>query len=116
MIVQKLYRYSFYLFPDISFNAIGTSLDTSDPGFLATKFCAISIMSSLRYPNDSSAINKSGRAEPAGVSAVGAKSVADVVMYMSDGVIEEMGPPEQIFNNPQSIKTKTFLQNALEAF
>jgi len=45
-----------------------------------------------------------------------AKSVADVVMYMSDGVIEEMAPPEQIFNNPQSEKTKAFLQNALEVF
>ena len=45
-----------------------------------------------------------------------AKSVADVVMYMADGVIEEMGSPEQIFETPQSEKTKAFLQNALEAF
>ena len=40
-----------------------------------------------------------------------ARSVADVVMFMADGVIEEMGPPEQIFGNPQSEKTKAFLQN-----
>ena len=45
-----------------------------------------------------------------------AKSVADVVIYMADGVIEEMGPPEQIFNNPQSEKTKAFLQTSLEEF
>ena len=45
-----------------------------------------------------------------------AKSVADVVIYMADGVIEEMGPPEQIFENPQSEKTKAFLQTSLEEF
>ena len=38
-----------------------------------------------------------------------AKNVADVVIYMSDGVIVEMGPPEQIFGNPQEEKTKAFL-------
>ena len=45
-----------------------------------------------------------------------AKSVADVVIYMADGVIEEMGPPEQIFDHPQSEKTKAFLQTSLEEF
>ena len=45
-----------------------------------------------------------------------AKSVADVVIYMADGVIEEMGPPEQIFDNPQSEKTRAFLQTSLESF
>ena len=45
-----------------------------------------------------------------------AKSVADVVIYMADGVIEEMGPPEQIFEHPQSEKTRVFLQNSLEDF
>ena len=43
-----------------------------------------------------------------------AKSVADVVIYMCDGVIEEIGPPEQIFDHPQSEKTKAFLGNMLE--
>ena len=38
-----------------------------------------------------------------------ARSVADVVIYMADGVIEEMGPPEQIFGSPKSEKTKAFL-------
>ena len=45
-----------------------------------------------------------------------ARSVADLVIYMSDGVIEEMGPPEQIFGNPQSEKTKAFLGTSLEQF
>ena len=45
-----------------------------------------------------------------------AKSVADVVMYMADGVIEEIGPPEQIFDHPQSEKTRAFLQTSLEEF
>ena len=38
-----------------------------------------------------------------------AKNVADVVIYMSDGVIVEMGPPQQIFGDPQDEKTKAFL-------
>ena len=45
-----------------------------------------------------------------------AKSVADVVIYMADGVIEEMGTPEQVFNDPQSEKTKAFLRGAHEKF
>ena len=45
-----------------------------------------------------------------------AKSVADVVIYMAEGVIEEMGPPEQIFENPQSPKTRAFVQGTLENF
>ena len=38
-----------------------------------------------------------------------AKNVADVVIYMSDGVIVEMGTPEEVFGNPQHEKTKAFL-------
>ena len=45
-----------------------------------------------------------------------ARNVADVVMYMADGVIEEMGTPEEVFGNPQSEKTKTFLRSAQELF
>ena len=45
-----------------------------------------------------------------------AKSVADVVIYMADGVIEEMGTPEQVFDHPRSDKTKAFLQTSLEEF
>ena len=43
-----------------------------------------------------------------------AKSVADVVIYMADGVIEEMGTPEQVFDHPQSEKTRAFLRGALD--
>ena len=45
-----------------------------------------------------------------------ARAVSDVVMFMAEGVIEEMGPPEQIFDNPQSEKTRAFLQGAQETF
>ena len=45
-----------------------------------------------------------------------AKSVADVVIYMADGVIEEMGPPEQLFDNPRGEKTRHFLRAARESF
>ena len=38
-----------------------------------------------------------------------AKSVADVVIYMADGVIEEMGTPQQVFDHPQSEKIRAFL-------
>ena len=40
-----------------------------------------------------------------------ARSVADVVIYMADGVIEEMGTPQQIFEHPQSEKTRAFLRS-----
>ncbi len=43
-----------------------------------------------------------------------ARRVADKVMFMADGVIEELGEPEQIFTNPKSEKLKAFLQNAAE--
>jgi len=45
-----------------------------------------------------------------------ARSVADVVIYMADGVIEEIGTPEQVFDHPQSERTKAFLGGALEKF
>ena len=45
-----------------------------------------------------------------------ARSVADVVIYMADGVIEEMGTPEEVFGNPKSEKTKAFLHGAQEKF
>ena len=45
-----------------------------------------------------------------------AKQVADVVIYMADGVIEEIGTPQQIFEMPQSEKTAAFLHSALEKF
>ena len=45
-----------------------------------------------------------------------ARNVADVVIYMADGVIEEIGTPDQIFGNPQKEKTKAFLRGALEKY
>ena len=45
-----------------------------------------------------------------------AKSVADVVIYMADGVIEEMGTPEEVFDHPKSEKTRAFLHGAQDKF
>ena len=45
-----------------------------------------------------------------------AKSVSDVVIYMADGVIEEVGTPEEIFDNPRSDKLRAFLHGAQERF
>ena len=45
-----------------------------------------------------------------------AKSVADVVIYMADGVIEEIGSPEQIFDHPTSPKTRSFIQGTQDNF
>jgi len=44
-----------------------------------------------------------------------AKSVSDQVIFMADGVIEEMGAPEELFDNPQSPKTRAFLNKSLES-
>lgn len=43
-----------------------------------------------------------------------AKNVSDKIIFMADGIIEEMGTPEQIFENPKSEKLKAFLRNSLE--
>ena len=43
-----------------------------------------------------------------------AKSVADKIIYMADGIIEEMGTPRDIFENPKSEKTAAFLQSSKE--
>lgn len=45
-----------------------------------------------------------------------AKNVSDKVLFMADGVIEEYGTPEEVFENPKSKKTKSFLNKSLEAF
>ena len=45
-----------------------------------------------------------------------ARSVADVIIYMADGVIEEMGTPEEVFDNPKSEKTRAFLHGFQESF
>ena len=43
-----------------------------------------------------------------------AKNVSDKVIFMADGVIEEMGTPQEIFENPKSEKTRSFLSKSLE--
>ena len=45
-----------------------------------------------------------------------ARNVAEKVIFMADGVIEEMGTPEEVFDNPKSPKTRAFLNKSLETF
>jgi len=42
-----------------------------------------------------------------------AKSAADSVVFMDDGVIVESGPPEEVLGNPQHARTKAFLAEVL---
>lgn len=43
-----------------------------------------------------------------------AKNVSDKVIFMADGIIEEMGTPTEIFENPQSQRLKDFLSSSLK--
>ena len=43
-----------------------------------------------------------------------ARRVSDRVMFLSEGKIEEMGPPEQVFTRPRSEKTSAFLRRSEE--
>ncbi|MGI5873195.1 MAG: amino acid ABC transporter ATP-binding protein [Bacillota bacterium] len=45
-----------------------------------------------------------------------AKNVADKIIFMADGQIEEMGTPEQVFDTPKSEKTRSFLSKSFESF
>ena len=45
-----------------------------------------------------------------------AKNVSDKIMFMSDGVVEEFGTPDEIFGNPKSEKTKAFFSKSEEKF
>lgn len=42
-----------------------------------------------------------------------AREVSDRVIFMSEGVVEEEGKPEEIFTNPKSEKTRQFLSRVL---
>ena len=42
-----------------------------------------------------------------------ARDVSKHVVYMADGVIEEEGPPDLIFKNPESQRTRDFLKRVL---
>ena len=43
-----------------------------------------------------------------------AENVSDKVIFMADGIIEEMGTPEEVFENPRSPKLKAFLKKSTE--
>lgn len=43
-----------------------------------------------------------------------AKEVANKVIFMDNGVIEESGPPINLFTNPQSPRTQAFLSRNLK--
>ena len=45
-----------------------------------------------------------------------AKTAADVVIYMSEGAVEESGTQEQIFDYPRSEKLRAFLRGMQEAY
>ena len=38
-----------------------------------------------------------------------AKAVSSKVIFMDNGVIEEAGTPEEVFDNPKSERTKAFI-------
>ena len=43
-----------------------------------------------------------------------AKNVSDKIIFMADGIIEEMGTPEEVFEHPKSEKTKAFFDKSFE--
>jgi polar amino acid transport system ATP-binding protein len=43
-----------------------------------------------------------------------ARDVADRVVFMDGGVVVEQGPPDDVINNPQHERTKTFLSRIRE--
>ena len=45
-----------------------------------------------------------------------AKNVSDHVIFMANGVIEEEGIPEELFDRPKSPITRAFLNKSLESF
>ena len=43
-----------------------------------------------------------------------AKEVADRVVFVDDGIIQEEGTPDEIFNHPKNDRLKSFLSKILE--
>lgn len=43
-----------------------------------------------------------------------ARGVADKIIFMADGIIEEVGTPSEVFEHPKSARTKAFLEKSLE--
>jgi polar amino acid transport system ATP-binding protein len=44
-----------------------------------------------------------------------ARDIADEVCFLDEGAIVEVGPPEQLFHDPQHPRTRRFLQRILDA-
>ena len=42
-----------------------------------------------------------------------AKEVSDRVIFMADGIIQEEGTPQQIFEHPENERTQNFLKSML---
>ncbi|NLW43085.1 MAG: amino acid ABC transporter ATP-binding protein [Tissierellia bacterium] len=42
-----------------------------------------------------------------------AKEISDRVLFMDEGIIQEKGTPEEVFNNPKNLRTKEFLSKVL---
>ncbi len=42
-----------------------------------------------------------------------AKEVSDRVLFMAEGIVQEDGTPDQIFEHPENERTKSFLQSML---
>jgi polar amino acid transport system ATP-binding protein len=42
-----------------------------------------------------------------------AKDVADRVIFMDEGIIQEEAPPSEIFSNPKNPRTREFLEKVL---
>ncbi len=42
-----------------------------------------------------------------------AKEISDRVLFMDDGIIQESGTPDEIFNHPKKPRTIEFLGKAL---
>ncbi len=45
-----------------------------------------------------------------------AKNVSDNIIFMANGIIEESGTPEEVFDAPKSPLTKAFLNKSFESF
>ena len=45
-----------------------------------------------------------------------ARHVSDEIIFMANGIIEEQGTPDQIFDNPKSELTRAFLNKSIETF
>ena len=43
-----------------------------------------------------------------------ARHVSNQVIFLHQGLIEEQGPPAQLFDNPQSPRLRQFLSGALK--